>query len=216
MPNEVKNEKRVKISVVEENAETIKDASLKPFSAPPPEESPKMSEATITDKNDKMPFWIMFLAFFLGLSLGAGLIGGLFYFRSRVEINDREPTTAEIKATPTSDLSKDISVSEATSSATKKEEIDLSQYKIQILNGSGIKGGAGTVESLLNKAGFTDTATGNAASYDFQETEIAVKKDIDTDLTAKIVKTLDTYATKTKDLNSSTFDVVVTVGSKKN
>src|SRR4030065_6477 len=109
----------------------------------------------------------------------------------------------------------------------QKDEVDnnddeekkdsLKKYSVQILNGSGIAGEAGRVEKLLNTAGFTNTKTGNAQSYDFQETEVAVKKGDPDILFNNVEKALSSYKiTKIDPLNeSSSFDIIITVGKSK-
>lgn len=54
----------------------------------------------------------------------------------------------------------------------KKEEV-----KIKILNGSGVKGKATEIKEILVDKGYTEIVTGNADNFDFEITEIQVKKD---------------------------------------
>ena len=51
---------------------------------------------------------------------------------------------------------------------------DRASVTIQILNGSGIPGKAGTVKDLLTGLGYQDIDTGNADTYDYDQTEISV------------------------------------------
>lgn len=52
----------------------------------------------------------------------------------------------------------------------KKEDL-----KIKILNGSGTKGLANKAKDILKEAGFMELLTGNADSFDYEETEIQIK-----------------------------------------
>lgn len=52
-----------------------------------------------------------------------------------------------------------------------KEEI-----KIKVLNGSGVVGKAGLVKELLKEKGYQEILTGNADSFDYEQTELQVKK----------------------------------------
>lgn len=54
----------------------------------------------------------------------------------------------------------------------KKEEL-----KITVLNGSGIKGKAGEVRDILKEKGYGEIITGNADNFDYQKSEIKVKKE---------------------------------------
>ncbi len=54
----------------------------------------------------------------------------------------------------------------------KKEEV-----KIKILNGSGVRGKATEIKDILRKKGYAEILTDNADNFDFEITEIQVKKD---------------------------------------
>ncbi|MFH1560975.1 MAG: LytR C-terminal domain-containing protein [Patescibacteria group bacterium] len=54
---------------------------------------------------------------------------------------------------------------------------DRSGIKLKVLNGSGVPGLAGEAKDILEGLGYLDVAVGNANSYDYTETEIAVKED---------------------------------------
>lgn len=53
--------------------------------------------------------------------------------------------------------------------------LDRSSLSIQVLNGSGIPGVAGTMKDLLEEKGYTVDNTGNAETYDYETTLILVK-----------------------------------------
>jgi hypothetical protein len=116
MPEENKEDKRVKISVIEEisedesvpntpvettgvvisNPEEISEPLKKEdevkepvvekgISLDLPKDEIKKQTGSYDETKEKLPFWVMFLAFLIGLSLGAGLIGGIFYYKSHVD-----------------------------------------------------------------------------------------------------------------------------------
>jgi outer membrane biosynthesis protein TonB len=218
-------EKRMKVKIVEEEAEVEKDkpsqeAEEKPEDASDEEkeevtkDEPKLeSESSHTKPpSDKIPFWILFIAFLMGLALGAGLIGGIFYYRTKVE---NAPPNQE-KQLPSSQIEDTSQNSSPTPQA--QEENNLSSYSVEILNGSGIKGEAGKVEGLLSDAGFSDTTASNASSYDYTDTQVALKAAVPDEVFTKIEETLSTYKIKRVDDlgDSSKYDVVITVGSSKN
>jgi hypothetical protein len=94
----------------------------------------------------------------------------------------------------------------------------VSDFSIQVLNGAGIPGEASRAASLLTAAGFSKITTGNAEKFNFVETEIAAKANVSENFLRKIENLLSkTYVlAKTKSLSSSSaFDVVITIGSRK-
>jgi hypothetical protein len=144
--------------------------------------------------------------------LGAGLIGGIFYYRTKVE-NAPQNQEKQLPSSQIEDTSQNPSPS-----PQAQEQNNLSSYSIEILNGSGIKGEASKVEGLLSDAGFSDTKTSNASSYDHTQTEVALKAGVPDEVFTKIENTLSAYkVTRVDDLSdSSNYDVIITVGSSKN
>ncbi len=142
------------------------------------------------------------------------LIGGIFaYFFGIQKISDTQKTdTSKIQ---------NVTVEPEeipTAKPTASPSANLSKYKIKILNGSGIKGEAGKVQTLVEEAGFTVLSTGNAATYDYTKTQITIKTGIDPDFISTLVATLSkNYQLETtKTVSSQTNDVTVIVGNLKN
>lgn len=97
-------------------------------------------------------------------------------------------------------------------------DIDKAELSIQVLNGSGTRGVAGTVKDILVENGYNEEiATGNADSYDYTETVIQVKKGRD-DIFSTIKEDLEndyTIAAKPETLpEDSEYDAVVIVGQE--
>lgn len=98
--------------------------------------------------------------------------------------------------------------------ATPTPEIKKDVVKIKILNGSGTVGKAGDVKTVMKDKGYKDIVTGNANTFDFETTQIAVKGGNEY-LGSFIQKELADY---TKNVQVTTLDgkeqadVVVTVG----
>lgn len=172
---------------------------IKPVDAP--------EEKSPTGKN-------ILLVLIIFIILGGLVGGGIYYYQnslnktedSSVEITSAQPTVppSMVESTPTP---------EASSSAK------LDSLKVNILNGSGKAGEAGKAADLLIAGGFVDAniTKGNASSYDFTDTEVSVKGDADKTLFDQVKKLLKGYSVvkSATDLKStSTYDVVVTVGSK--
>ncbi|HSX09676.1 MAG TPA: LytR C-terminal domain-containing protein [Candidatus Saccharimonadales bacterium] len=95
--------------------------------------------------------------------------------------------------------------------------VDVSQYTIEILNGSGVTGQAGKVKDSLTADKFNVSSTGNAANNNFTKTEIAAKKSVSaayiTKLESELNKTFVVDTTVATLSNSATTDVTVTLGS---
>ena len=162
---------------------------------------------------ENIPFWVLFMAFLIGLSLGAGLIGGIFYYKSKVESVETEKTPA-----PEATIQPSETITQSpTPSPEAKEKADLSKLSVQILNGSGIAGEAGKVEKLLKDAGFTKTVSGNAKSYNYNETEISFKENVDPEATDKLKEALKSYKLKEMDNLPDTAknDIEIIVGKSK-
>jgi len=119
----------------------------------------------IKTSNSPNPLLIIIPGIFL---LGA-LLGGIYFYQKRVSGVSTEPTT-------TPDYSNTITPS-PTSTPTSTQ-LDLTKYPINVMNGSGTPGQAGTVKDLLTGAGFKVSAAGNASSYDYTKTVIKVKADV--------------------------------------
>ncbi len=98
--------------------------------------------------------------------------------------------------------------------ATPTPEIKKDTIKVKILNGSGTVGKAGDVKTVMKEKGYQDIVTGNADTFDFEITEIAVKKGQE-HIGLLVQKELTDYATNTKITvldEKENADIVVTVG----
>jgi len=219
--------KRIKLQVIEEendnsNEPEKKEEGKEKKSEEEVKTKTHTEDKSIKDKDDnsqesiekpkpeRLPFWVLFIAFVIGLSIGAGLIGGIFYYRSKVSKTNK---TVTIKPTSTPLSTPKITVEEN----IPEKKIDLSKYKIQVLNGSGIKGIASKTSDLLEEAGFKDIDTENADSYSYTKTEVSLKSSVKPDVFKSIEETLTNYTVeKSDDLkDTSDYDIVITVGQLK-
>ena len=176
---------------------------------PEPEHEPDSKSAKSADKNP-LSFWAIFFAFTISLILGGLLVGGIFYFRTNVDI-----TTPKETPTPKSTITPDTNQPEPTE---ESGSVEISELKVQILNGSGIAGEANSVAALLVTAGFEDIDTANAKTYDYTKTEISTKKSLRSSVVDEIESALSGYSLATgSDLDEDyEYDVVVIVGTSKN
>lgn len=156
---------------------------------------------------EKSPvFWILVPGIFI---LGA-ILGGIFFYQKEVNTIDAENTPTPV-ATP------EVSVT-PTPTTKAEEKIDVSEFDIAILNGSGIAGEAGKVKTLLEDAGFSVTSTGNAPTYDYTKTIIKAKSTVDNSVIEKLKEALlESYEVGDSQTlpSSSTTDIQVIVGSSK-
>lgn len=113
------------------------------------------------------------------------------------------PTTKATKTTP----------SPTASAATTPVTGSLT---VKVLNGSGEKGVAGTVATLLKDKGYTVSSTGNADNFDYTDTVIQIKKSKQTSL-AKLKTALSTdytvSATTETLAETEDVDAIVIVGT---
>jgi len=133
------------------------------------------------------------------------IAGAILIFRKSKETEPPIPTVTETQA-PT---------------PTKKPEIDKKSVTIQVLNGTGTAGQAGTVVDVLEAAGY-DTEkikTANAEDFDHAVTTIEFKEgfdDIADDIENELKITFDDIEIKSTNLDEdSGFDIVITTGGEK-
>jgi len=147
---------------------------------------------------------ILFIVIILGV-----IAGGVYYYTTKVEKNGEPSQTEEQVVEPTQEPTP----------TDAQEEVNLSEYEVNILNGSGIPGEAGVVENLLIDAGFEDIDTGNAPSYDYEDTEVSMKEDTPGAVYDAIEEAIsETYTPALSETyleDSSDYDIIVTVGVKK-
>ncbi|KKR73465.1 MAG: hypothetical protein UU16_C0021G0025 [Candidatus Woesebacteria bacterium GW2011_GWA2_40_7] len=143
-----------------------------------------------------------------GVLLLGALLGGIYFYQKNIS------SIPEITPTPVS-----IVLPTTVPTASPSAKLILSKYPVNVQNGSGIPGVAGDAKSLLTKAGFSVSATGNADSYDYSDTIIKVRSDVPAEFVTKLTSTLSgiyTVAGKIQDLPDTSKDlVVVIVGSSK-
>lgn len=152
-------------------------------------------------KKGKLIPILLFIIMFL-----AAAVGALYFLTSPYNTFIRKveptPTPAPIVAEPT------------------PEEVDLTAYSIQVLNGSGIAGEAANAQSSLQDAGFKVPEIGNAPDSNFEDTQIAAKSNVSKEFIKKLQESLETnYGVSSEILeldDSDPSDVVVTLGSNIN
>ena len=112
-------------------------------------------------------------------------------------------------------------IEESTPSPTEKPKIDRETVKIQVLNGTGTPGQAGTAVDALKKAGFNEEniKAENAPDFDHAVTTVSAKagfKDVANDIKTALDEIFDSVEIDSSVLDGeSEFDIVVITGGKK-
>lgn len=183
-----------------------------------PPENPDDKFAIFDNEEEKPKLSILkiVLLFILGFVVGGASVGAFLYFNPLQKSEEKKMEETTPAETPTPEAMQEKS-EEATDSAQTKE-VNFSEYSVQILNGSGIAGAAGTVEDLLKEQGFEIFETGNADSYDYENTEVQIIGGLPKEVYDTIEKGLENYTVTLSEENlpeDSQYDVVIIVGQKK-
>lgn len=141
----------------------------------------------------------------------AALAGGIYVYLTGTKESGVAPSpTPEVNVITESSP-------EASPESSSSANMKLSEYQVQVLNGSGKIGEAGKAKALLEESGFKVKTTGNAASFDFTDTIIQVKNSVSEEVLDMVKESLSSaYSVKTGDIldSDSDYDIVVTIGSK--
>jgi len=96
-------------------------------------------------------------------------------------------------------------------------EVDISTFKVKVLNGTAIAGLAAKVQASLEEAGFTVSGVGNADKKDYQQVVIQAKESVPASAITKLKDELaKTYTVGTQEelASDNEDDIVVIVGTK--
>ena len=176
------------------------------FTLASPEETTDLNTPSLPDTAEVETFWYtkqgkIWMSFF-GVSIVLALVVGLFMYRQGV-----------IKSTPIPPFITPLEVPQVSPTPTP-QAIDISKYKIEVLNGSDIRGEAAKVKGLLEAENFTVLSIGNAQPY--QKTVIQAKKTVPKEFLDKLkgiieklyilddIKVLD---------ESEKFDAIIIIGN---
>jgi hypothetical protein len=143
----------------------------------------------------KKLFWIV-----LPMVLITGsIIGGVFIYRAGTPFPSPSPLPLE------------------TPQVSPAPELKREDLKLQILNGRGVPGTAAQAKEFLEGLGYQNIEVANADSYDYEQTEISIKKDKESYLEQLITDLSDGFrvSEETKSLDAqSNFDAIVTIGKE--
>ena len=158
------------------------------------------------DEPKKKKLWIIIAVVVLVLILAGG---ALWYFRENVlkqvfAPDKLTPTPTQAVPTPATD--------------SAQIELDLSEYSIKVLNGSGIAGEAARVQGILEDEEFSVEEIGNADTADYEGTVIQAKEDVSEEFLDKLKELLEEefILDASEELEESEdVDVGIIVGSDK-
>lgn len=188
------------------STETSQDSSS--FSGVIREKPEEDTELQNIDEPKKKRLWIVIAIITIVLVLAGG---ALWYFREnvmkRASVKDEIiPTPSILKNTP------------IPASDSAQLEIDYSKYKINVLNGSGIGGVAGSTRDLLEGEEFVVEDVGNADSSDYENTVIQAKEGVPDEFLDKLKSVLEeSYVLDPNEEleDSEDVDIVIIIGSSK-
>lgn len=91
---------------------------------------------------------------------------GIFVAISKIPWGVKEQTKAVVTITP----------QPIESPTPTPIPVNRKQFKLKVLNGSGVRGKAAEVKDFLKSKGYEEILTGNADTFDFEKTVVALKK----------------------------------------
>lgn len=153
----------------------------------------------VSNKKSKMPIIIGIVLVVVAIA------GGIFSYQQSKKTDQVKPVAVEKKEP----------------SPTEKPKIDKNLVKVQVLNGTGTPGQAGTVIDVLKKAGYNidNIKTDNAKDYNNTVTTITAKDgfdDVASNVKDALKTTFDEINIDSTYLDKdSEFDIIVTTGGKK-
>jgi hypothetical protein len=202
----------------EEEGETVEEKAESEETEDQGEETPdeevkeKESQTEVAQNSDE-PFsddpnsdsfsWKKVIIFaVIAALIGFVIVGGFLYFKAGYSVNVSKK-----------DVPKTLDIPTKEPTPTPKE-VDKSKYQIEVLNGSGIPGEAAAVQEILEKAGFSVGAIGNADSANYTDTVISVTKEVEEEFVDELKETLEKRGpVEVEEAEDQDEDVIVTVGS---
>lgn len=168
----------------------------------------KEVEPIVEEKiNHKKVFLILIFLLFLALS---GYLSYDLVWKKQEPINNHPEKETKITSTPFPKPTVILTVVET-------KTLNRKDLKINVLNGTDIKGVAAKTKDFLLKKGYEDIEIGNAESEDFKQTEISIKEEKKDFLEILSNDLKSDYKIGTKSANldkNSQFDVIIIVGKK--
>lgn len=170
------------------------------------QQTPIAGSPVFQETQSKNAKWLWLLIFLI-------IVGALvFAFVKGIGPFAQFATTSKVEESPTP-----FSISSPTQEASPAVQLDRSEPKIRILNGSGTAGAASSVKDFLETKGYKVTAVGNADNFDFEQTVLRFKSTFRKFEELLFGDLADRYSVRTnpEDLEATdSADIEVTVGAK--
>ncbi len=135
-----------------------------------------------------------------------------------LEISDEKSKGIDSAQTSVSaEASESATATESGKTASGTTVLDLDQYKIRVLNGSGISGQAGIVKTNLEKAGFKNIDVGNAQKIASNKTLVLIIPTLPSEIRTLILDVVENIGQEyTIQENSElNYDIVITTTAAK-
>lgn len=158
---------------------------------------PKVQPLVVKER--RLPNMRPILCFLGGALIVAGLVLGALRLRSRGFFAGQTaiPTTVPAQSQPS-----------PKPTLSPVPTVNPKDVKIRVLNGSGVKGGAGKIASYLENQDFEVVNTANASSFDFEKTEVRYKEDAKAKADLVIKSLVEEISVATAQASLSEDDVV--------
>ncbi|MDP2638505.1 MAG: LytR C-terminal domain-containing protein [Candidatus Levybacteria bacterium] len=146
--------------------------------------------------------WPILFVFVISLAM----LGGIFLYRQSSN-KAEDVNVVSLSLTPTPTVAVEPTV----------VEVDLSNYKIEVLNGSEVAGEAGRQQANLEEEGFVVSSVGNANNSDYKKTIIQAKSDVEPAFLEKLKSFLEAsfILGELEELSDDAdSDVIVILGSE--
>lgn len=137
-------------------------------------------------------------------------------YEENVSISDVALVSNNVSGSAPEDVSNnETTVSNNDTNNLVENDVDFTLFNIQVLNGTGVPGLAGSTRGSLEDIGFEDIDVGNADKQDYKETQVIYKegvpKNIIDDIVEKLNETFDKVVSEVSQ-ESINYDVVITTG----
>ena len=196
-----------------EGLESLRKARAQERSEAPEEGAlSQVSDSPSKDGSDGVSIKLVVLVAVFTAIIVAIVSGGVYVYYTGIT-NRQQEEEIEVDA-PQNTPSPTISPTSEPEAAT---DVDVKDYKVSVLNGSGQIGAAGDASELIEEVDFVVSDTGNATSFGFTDTIIKAKKSVPTPVITLLKEALSTSYSVTIGDNlgpTDEFDIVVTVGVK--
>jgi len=181
-----------------------------------------VSESTykVKENNPSVFWWVILFLFLIAGALvfagavlrwqGKSLTSVLPFNKTSIAESTPTPTPEPVANTPTPSI-----VATPTAIAPTVSTSVKAVLSIQVLNGSGVSGKANQVKEYLQKKGYQNIATGNASSFDYDQTVVmvkAAKSQMDSIVKADLSGSVTVDPMKNTLSIDSPYDIVIIVG----